>query len=124
MKTIIAGSRGYPDSWVIEILDSQYCTPNIIDITEVFCGGARGPDTSGKNWAYSLGVPVRMFPADWENYGRRAGFLRNEQMATHADALIAFWDGESKGTKHMIDLALRHGLETHVYISKSRPKDG
>ena len=60
------------------------------------------------------GITVRYYPAYWSLYGKKAGYLRNEQMAQHADALVAFWDGESKDTKHMIDLAEKYRLETRV----------
>ena len=50
------------------------------------------------------------YPADWEQYGPRAGYIRNSEMAKVATHLIAFWDGRSKGTKHMIDIARKAGL--------------
>ena len=59
--------------------------------------------------------PVKKFPADWGGLGKRAGYLRNEQMADYADALIAVWDGKSKGTKHMIDSAASKGLIVKVF---------
>lgn len=48
-------------------------------------------------------IPVKRFPADWDRHGRAAGPIRNCQMAQYADALIAIWDGKSRGTKNMID---------------------
>ena len=59
-------------------------------------------------------ISLMCFPADWNKYGKRAGYIRNEQMAKEADALIAFWDGKSKGTKHMIDIARSKGLLIRV----------
>ncbi len=59
-------------------------------------------------------VPIKKFPANWTAYGMSAGYKRNQQMAENADALIALWDGESKGTKHMIDIATQKGLWVHV----------
>ena len=61
-----------------------------------------------------MNYPIKRFPADWENLGRGAGYVRNVQMAFYADALIAFWDGESRGTKHMIDIAKEKGLMVRV----------
>lgn len=55
-------------------------------------------------------------PADWNKYGKSAGYKRNEQMAIYADACLAFWDGKSKGTKHMIGLAKRHNLRLKVVL--------
>jgi hypothetical protein len=55
-------------------------------------------------------VPLKIFPAQWSIYGKGAGYIRNREMAQYADALIAFWDGKSKGTKNMIDEAKKQGL--------------
>ena len=81
---------------------------------EIVCGGATGADTLGKRFAEELGYSVKMFPADWKKYGRRAGPVRNQQMGEYADALIAFWDGISHGTKNMIDYAMSKGLKVRV----------
>lgn len=112
MKVIIAGSRGITDIRLVEkaIQSSEF------NITEVVCGCARGVDTLGKDWAISNNIPVTYFPAKWDTYGKSAGYIRNSKMANYADALIAIWDGKSKGTKHMIDLANKNGL--YVYIDK------
>ena len=109
MKTIIAGSREFNNlNMVIEKMKEHI-------ITLVISGHARGADMLGEIAANRLGIPVQMFPADWQTYGKRAGYLRNEVMAEHADALIAFWDGRSSGTKHMIDIAKRKGLQVTIY---------
>lgn len=81
------------------------------EITEVVSGGCRGPDSYGEIWAKEKGIPVKRFPAEWERYGKKAGFLRNVDMAKYAEALIAFWDDESKGTLHMIKEAHSRGLK-------------
>lgn len=109
MKTIIAGSRTLYDPALVEraVQESGF------DITVVVCGMARGIDTMGREWADCHGIPVKKFPADWDRYGKRAGYLRNEQMAEYADALIAITTG-SPGTKHMIDIARRKGLAVYV----------
>lgn len=108
MKTIIAGGRHYrfddPD-W--DFLDS-------LEISEVICGGATGADECGRQWALSKSIPVKIFPADWQQHGKAAGPIRNRQMADYAERLVAFWDGESKGTKNMIDEARKRGLEVIV----------
>lgn len=120
MRTIIAGSRTINDSLLIEqaILKSGF------RITEVFSGGARGVDQLGDAWARRNGVPVRRFPADWERYGKRAGFLRNEEMADRAEGLIAVWDGRSPGTKHMIEIAKRRGLKVFILTSNGKATQG
>ena len=111
MRTIIAGSRTFSDAEVMgEVLGK--CGWKI---SRVLCGGARGADALGEEWAFKNNVPVSYFPAQWDVYGKRAGFVRNEEMANKADALVAFWDGESKGTLHMINAAFRKKLAIFVH---------
>jgi hypothetical protein len=101
MKTIIAGSRTITDmAHISEAVDESG-----FEITEVVSGCADGVDKLGEEWADWMGLPVKRFPADWKQYGKSAGYQRNEEMARYADALIAIWDGSSKGTAHMIDTA-------------------
>lgn len=102
MKTIIAGSRGasYKD-----VLAAVQACPFKDQITQVISGTARGADQHGEQIARNNGWPLLRMPANWNAHGRRAGYLRNVDMADAAEALIAVWDGESKGTKHMIDIA-------------------
>ena len=76
---------------------------------------ARGVDFLGGLWAHNRGIPVAEFPADWDKYGKRAGYLRNEEMARNAEALIAIWNGKSPGTKHMIDIAHKSNLKVFIY---------
>lgn len=128
MKTIIAGSRGI--GLVLKgdkLIQSDDTTPvewcvskSGFKITKVISGTAQGVDTLGEYWAIENSIPLWRFPADWNQYGKRAGYLRNQQMADVADALIAIWDGESKGTKHMIDIALRADLYVFIYNTKNK----
>ncbi len=110
MKVIIAGSRGLTltDDEIDDIVDRSG-----FDITEVVSGTARGIDRAGESWGREMFLPVKQFPAEWARYGKSAGYKRNAIMALYADALIAIWDGESRGTQHMIDLAEAQNL--HVY---------
>lgn len=110
MRTIIAGSRSIANNFYVY----DAIAKSGINITQVVSGTAKGVDTMGEDWAYAHGVPVVRFPADWDKYGKRAGYLRNMEMAENADALICVWDGSSSGSKHMIDIATRRGL--HVYV--------
>ena len=110
MKVIIAGGRDFNDFPALVSAVRQ----RVQDVTtpiEVVCGGAAGADALGKLMAEKEGWEVAMFPADWSKHGRAAGPIRNKEMAEYADCLIAFWDGESRGTKSMIDLATREGLD-------------
>lgn len=115
MRTIIAGSR--------EIIDYQECLDAVVDsdfeITEVISGGARGADKLGELFAKNNGLPLKVFPADWETHGKPAGYIRNQQMANNADALIALWDGISRGTKHMIEIANSKGLHVHIHYVRT-----
>lgn len=117
-RVIVAGSRDFIDSGVcFEVLDKVF-SKKMPD--SVVCGKARGADTLGAMWAVKHGVKVDEFPADWNRYGKSAGYLRNAEMADNAEALVAFWDGTSRGTRHMINLAVEHGLQVIVfnYLSK------
>lgn len=104
-KVIIAGSRGFSNYKLLreqcnKFLREKRKTSNII----VVSGHARGADTLGEKYAQDEGFTLEIYPAQWKKFGKRAGYRRNEQMAEVADALIAFWDGSSKGTKHMIEI--------------------
>jgi hypothetical protein len=110
MKTIIAGSRGFNNYAILENAMSQCLWP----ITEVVSGCARGADTLGERWAHAKRIPVKLFPADWDRDGNRAGYIRNAQMARYAEALIAFWDGKSRGTRDMIETAKAKGWRVMV----------
>jgi hypothetical protein len=111
MRVIIAGSRTITDPKVIE----EAVAASGFVITEVVCGGANGADTLGKDWAVLRGIPVKMFPADWDTYGKAAGPIRNAQMAEYADQAICIFDvqAECRGTKNMV--GLMHGRGKPVF---------
>lgn len=113
MKVIVAGSRTVMDYLLVEDAMAR----SGFDVTEVFSGGAKGVDQLGYQWARQHGVVVRWFEAWWDVHGKAAGPLRNEEMAREADALVAVWDGESKGTQDMIRRAEAHGLPVKVYLA-------
>lgn len=110
MKTIIAGSRNFSDYDALKTICDKH------QITEVVCGGAKGADALGERYAQENNIPVKYFRADWDKYGRSAGPIRNEQMAQYADFLIAFWDGQSKGTDNMIRNAKKHNIKYEIQI--------
>jgi hypothetical protein len=117
MKIIVAGSRDFND---FELLEKS-----LIDIIKEFgltkksqitivSGTANGADKLGEKFARKYGINIDQFPADWNKYGKRAGYLRNVQMAEHSDVLVAFWDGKSRGTSHMINIANDKKLKSFV----------
>jgi len=83
------------------------------DVT-IFSGGADGTDLLGEQYAADRGYPIKKFPADWGLHGKAAGPIRNRQMAERADMLIAFWDGESPGTRNMLRTAESLALDWHL----------
>jgi hypothetical protein len=105
VKTIIAGGRDYQlTNWDRGLLE-------VLPITEVVSGGARGADAGGEQWAASRGLPVTRFPADWNSHGRRAGYLRNVQMAEYiggGGCVVLFHGG--RGTDMMYKIAVSRGL--------------
>jgi len=113
MKLIIAGSRSLKPT--VEMIDDYVHQFNLKPL-EIVSGLAKGVDTSAIHYAYYAGLLLKAFEADWDLYGRSAGYKRNAQMATYADALLAIWDGNSPGTRHMINLANEHGLSVHEVI--------
>lgn len=112
MKIIIAGGRDFTDYRLLKRKCDTYLANT--KASEIVSGTARGADSLGERYANESNLKVAKFPANWDEYGKRAGYLRNEEMAKYADALIAFWDGKSKGTNHMIDLARKYNLKVRI----------
>ncbi len=111
MSTIIAGSRSCTDMQVLRnAIKNCGWLPDV-----VLSGGARGADKLGEQWATENNIPIEKYLADWDKYGKAAGYIRNAKMVENANSLIALWDGASKGTKHMIDIAMKKGLRVFVY---------
>lgn len=110
MRVIIAGSRFITnyDLVVDAVKESGF------NITEVVCGAANGVDSLGERYAKENNIKLSYFYADWKGLGRAAGPKRNEQMGNYGEALIAVWDGESRGTKHMINYAKKKKLLVYV----------
>jgi len=118
MHIIVAGSRDFND-WerLCRILDKEVKPGDTI-----VSGAARGADQMGEQYANAHNIPVLRMPAHWTLYGKSAGYRRNEAMADRAQKAIVFWDGQSRGSKHMIDIAHARGLE--VLIVRTDRKEG
>ena len=112
-RVIIAGSRDF-DNYDFLRKKMGFLLQDIKEEIVIICGMARGADLLGKRYAEENSYRVLEYPAQWDKYGKRAGYLRNIEMAENADALVAFWDGRSKGTKHMIDIAINRDLKVRV----------
>lgn len=82
----------------------------------IISGTAKGADKLGERYAKEKGYGIIYKPADWNQLGKRAGYVRNEEMAKLADVAVIFWDGESRGAKHMIDLCDKHKVDKRVII--------
>ncbi len=128
MKIAVVGSRDFikesaVEAFIDQILMMEYknfpCNP-YHDLTNndiiIVSGGARGVDKYAETFANRNGIKTKIFEANWNRYGKRAGFLRNELIINEADKVIAFWDGKSKGTKHSIDLAIKANKPLDIYI--------
>jgi hypothetical protein len=112
-RVIIAGSRNFCTEEHYKRLEAQMdsliLTFGLPD--EIVSGTARGADQLGERYARENQIPIKSMPADWDTYGKSAGYLRNKDMAEYGTCLVVFWDGESKGTQHMIRLAGENGLD-------------
>lgn len=106
---VICGGREFDDyDFLCRALDYLFEYRQI----KIVCGMARGADMLGRKWALDRGHEVLEFPADWNTHGKKAGFIRNREMADVADRVVAFWDGESRGTLDMIDVAVSKSIRT------------
>lgn len=115
-RLIIAGSRSFDDyEYLKESVDNFISLMLFVGDIEIVSGTARGADRLGERYAKEKGYILKKFPADWRTHGRSAGYRRNIQMAEYSDALCAFWDRESSGTKHMINVARGRNLRVMVF---------
>jgi hypothetical protein len=98
MKVAVVGSRSFNDYEKLKQTLDQ--TPSI---TSIISGGAKGADSMAEQWAKENGIETVIYKPDWAKYGRGAGVVRNRLIIEDCDYCIAFWDGDSKGTKSSID---------------------
>lgn len=121
MKIAIVGSRECGDAkkrlaeiHELIVLHDRKCT--------VVSGGARGIDSLARFAAKSMGCQYQEFPADWDRFGRRAGFLRNQEIVDACDEVHAWWDGKSRGTAHTIGVARKTGKKVTIHEIEERRK--
>lgn len=115
MRVLVCGSRYFNDYKLLSSVLSK------ISISVLIHGGARGADTLAGEFASRYGIPQSVFLADWTTFGKRAGPIRNQLMLDEGkpELVVAFWDGESRGTKHMIDIAEAAGVGVNVIYYKN-----
>lgn len=118
MKLIIAGKRDFNDKEFVYKEIDEYISV-IGKPSEIIEGGASGVDSIAIEYGILHKIPIKTFFADWDTHGRAAGPIRNEQMAKYASKngdghLLAFWDGQSRGTKSMIEQAKKYKLKYKI----------
>ena len=115
MKVAVVGSRSINDrDLIISFIEESHSFDKQYD--KLISGGARGVDTIAEDYAKSKEIRTIIFYPDWEKYGNKAGFIRNEEMAEYGDFLVAFWDGKSRGTAQMIQAMKRKGKHGKVVL--------
>lgn len=114
MRLIIAGGRDFNDYELLKEKVGYILSNKSKNNIQVVSGTANGADKLGEQYAVENQYEIKQFPAQWDVHGKKAGYLRNEEMANYATHCICFWDGQSKGTKHMIDIAKREKLNLRV----------
>lgn len=114
-KLIIAGGRDFNDrELMLDRVKELERLGVITEHTTLICGMARGADLMGHSIFKQAGLVIEEMPADWDRLGKRAGFIRNQDMGRLADVALIFWDGQSRGTKHMIEVM--ESLGKTVYL--------
>ncbi len=114
MKIAFVGSRDFKDLEFAKLKMLQIMSENASAI--MVSGGARGIDKLAEYCANSRGLKTEIYPAQWEQYGKKAGFIRNEFIIGASDLVFAFWDGSRKGTKHSIHLAIKMKKPLDIYV--------
>jgi hypothetical protein len=121
-KIIIAGSRNFADYSLLRkhcniyIAEVQFTKFVGSDAIGIVTGAARGADRLGERYALEYNYHSIVMPAQWDEFGKSAGYVRNAEMAKISNGLIAFWDGKSRGTAHMIDLAKKNNLNIKIVL--------
>jgi hypothetical protein len=109
MKLAVVGSRTLKNYKLLLNELNQYD-----NITEIVSGGAQGADKLAERYAIEKNIPIKIFPANWSRWGKRAGYMRNREIWDYADEGIAFWDGHSRGTQHSFELSKFLGKKIKV----------
>lgn len=116
VKIAIVGSRTFCDYQRLKDFIDTKCAELGWEPVEVVSGGAKGADALGETYAREKNIPTTIFKPEWGKYGRSAGFKRNKDIIDRCDVCFAFWDGESRGTKHDIDLCKQAGKPCEICL--------
>lgn len=101
MKIVVAGTRSFNNyKMMCDVLDKMNLSKNDCIIS----GCAMGADWLGEKYAKEHGLKLERYPAKWGLYGKSAGYIRNQEMGDVCDKGVVFWNGTSRGSKHMIDI--------------------
>lgn len=115
MKLAIIGGRGFSDySRLASAVHSYFTEDGVLRVREIISGGAIGADFLGAQFAREHGIKLTEHLPDWDRYGKRAGFIRNELIVKDADVVLAFWDSLSKGTANSLSIAKRLKKDTVI----------
>lgn len=114
-KLVICGSRDFNNYLYLKKRIDKVIKNWNKDETLIIEGGARGADRLGRLYAEKNGIQYKTYPADWDKLGKRAGYVRNIQMAETATHAVVFWDGKSPGTKQMIKILEEKSVRTIVF---------
>jgi hypothetical protein len=101
----VIGSRSFNDYDLLSKTLTDLISEYNLNIVKFVSGGAKGADILGEKWADNNNIEKLIFLPDWKKFGKKAGFIRNEDIIANSDIVVSFWDGSSKGTKHSMGLA-------------------
>lgn len=118
IRLAIVGSRTFNDYATLNMILNKFKSEYSLKYIQIISGGARGADAFGERYANINNIPTKIFRADWNKYGKKAGIIRNVAIIKNCDICIAFWDGESHGTAHDLELCNKHDKECWVYNFK------
>ncbi len=109
VRLAVIGSRTFNEYRFLEI------TLDWFSISKIISGGAKGADLLATKYAANRNIPTKVFPAEWDKYGKSAGYKRNVLIVEACDELVAFWDTKSRGTKHSLDIAKEQNKPVHIF---------
>ena len=119
MNVGIIGSRSFSDY--------QLCHDSILDVISprdieaIVSGGAQGADSIGVDFAKEYNIPTQIFYPDWQKHGKGAGFIRNTRIVNHSNFIVAFWDGQSRGTQDTMQKARKKEVPVWVVCYGNNP---